>query len=199
MIETMQIDNQLDVDKYALIPAEANALKNETDVSDLVNTIENVEALEKPPLWFQDFVKKAFDLWFDPKSFESEELYEKIGIKTYKKYLPTGEITARIMWKYTKKNAFIAGSSEGSLRSYEKFTRIYETIHITMLSIGITIIALNLAAGDINSAICNLGMQTLVNVYPVILQRYNRLRLYGAMEQSKRREANKKPLKKLES
>jgi hypothetical protein len=32
----------------------------------------------------------AFDIWFRPKGFESERLYERLGALLIKRYVPTG-------------------------------------------------------------------------------------------------------------
>jgi len=153
-----------------------------------INNIEQQENLETPPSWFSDTVSKLADMWFDPKSFESKELYENLGIRKFKKYLPTGELTSKLVWKLTKKNAFIKDGSLESLKSYEKYTRIYETIHLTFIPLMTASMVMSLKAGNIADAAIVAGINTIVNVYPVLLQRYNRGRLYEVI---KKKEAKK--------
>jgi hypothetical protein len=33
---------------------------------------------------------RTFDIWFRPKTFESERLYERLGARVIKRYVPTG-------------------------------------------------------------------------------------------------------------
>jgi hypothetical protein len=33
---------------------------------------------------------RSFDFWFQPKRFESEQLYERLGVLLMKRYVPTG-------------------------------------------------------------------------------------------------------------
>ncbi len=35
-------------------------------------------------------ISSAFDIWFRPKGFESERLYERLGALLIKRYVPTG-------------------------------------------------------------------------------------------------------------
>ena len=173
-------------------PSWKNALSRRfAGIEDVVANLEQENQLEPPPAWFGSLVKKATDLWFDPKSFENEEIYEKLGIRTFKKYIPTGQVTSKLVWKLTHKNAFIEGSSEQDLRNFERFTRIYETIHLSFLPIAAASIDISLSKGDLGSAAFTAGINTLVNVYPVLLQRYNRLRLYKAIERAQKRDAGR--------
>jgi hypothetical protein len=160
-------------------------------IEDVVADLEQENQLEPPPAWFGSLVKKVTDLWFDPKSFENEEMYEKLGIRTFKKYIPTGEVTSKLVWKLTHENAFIGGSSERDLRNFEKFTRIYEAIHLSFLPIVAASIGISLSKGDLGSAAFTAAINILVNVYPILLQRYNRLRLYKAIERAQVRDAGR--------
>jgi len=36
------------------------------------------------------FLQRALDVWFSPKHFESEALYERLGVLFIKRYVPTG-------------------------------------------------------------------------------------------------------------
>ena len=120
-------------------------------------------------------------------------MYENLGIKTFKKYIPTGDIASKLVWKLTHKNVFIARSSEQDLRNYEKWTRIYETIHLSFLPIMAASIGFSLPMGDLGAAAFMAGINTLVNVYGVLLQRYNRLRLYKSIAHAQTRDANRQP------
>lgn len=160
-------------------------------INEIFSNIEQENKLEKPPNWFQNLVKKSTDLWFDPKSFESEEIYEKFGIKSFKKYIPTAQITSKLVWKLFRKNAFISSGSEKELRNFEKFTRIYEAVHLAYLPIFTASMGLYAARGELNQAALISGANILINVYPILLQRYNRLRLFKAIEHAHNRESKR--------
>jgi hypothetical protein len=143
----------------------------------------NTPEEKKTPLWFRRVVKKITDAWFDPKSFEQNpELYKKLGVKTFKKWMPgTGDIAHIVFWERLDAGNFITPNSIESLRRYETFTRVCEVIHLTALTLGVTKLIINLQAGNIDSAIFATTINTLFNVYPILVQRYNRSRLYKAI------------------
>jgi hypothetical protein len=41
---------------------------------------------EHAPSWFRGAMQTLSGAWFDPKSFESPEMYQKLGIETFVKY-----------------------------------------------------------------------------------------------------------------
>lgn len=152
--------------------------------------IEDVPETDKALSWFKDVVKQTTDAWFDPKSFEKNpEVYEKLGVKTFKKYVPTGgDLVVNFMRRHGGSGVIDDGSIN-SLRNYEKFTRIYETIHLVFFGVVAATIGSQLQAGYIETAAFIAGINTLVNVYPIMLQRYNRSRLYNTINKMEQREA----------
>lgn len=138
---------------------------------------------EKAPPWLRQVVKKVTDAWFEPKSFEQNpEVYEKLGVRTFKKWMPTtGDVVHRVFWKRLGMGDFVKPNSIESLKNYETFTRVYEGIHLSFLAVGAATLAANLQAGNIEAAAFTAGINTLVNVYPILVQRYNRSRLYNAI------------------
>ncbi len=145
---------------------------------------------KKAPSWFRQVVKKVSDAWFEPKSFEQNpELYEKLGVRTYKKYMPTsGDLVCRLVWKRFGAPDWVQHGSLNSLKNMEMFTRLYEVIHTTFLAVGATTMAAQLQAGQIEAAAFTAGLNTLVNVYPIMVQRYNRGRLYRTIHKMEERE-----------
>ena len=60
-------------------------------------------------------VYNATDYYFRPKSFEKNgKIYEKMGIRTFKKFLPFGDYTNRLIRKFAPKHRLV-DSSEKSL------------------------------------------------------------------------------------
>ncbi len=117
--------------------------------------------------------------YYEPKTFEwcgNRTIYEFIGIKLYKRFVPT---TGDIARKYRNIVQIQPGKSDRvtELYRYEKQTRIYELRHLfgTIGFIALVfIINKKLSVFDIAFlSILNL----CVNIYPIFLQRHNRLRI----------------------
>lgn len=117
--------------------------------------------------------------YFRPKKFEiyrQQTIYEFIGIRAYKKYLPTtGDIVRR--WRKTVQIKLDRSQRINELYRYEKQTRAYEVRHI-IGTIGFValflIIDKNLTVFDV-AFLTTLNLY--VNIYPVFLQRHNRIRV----------------------
>lgn len=117
--------------------------------------------------------------YFKPKKFElyrNQTIYEFVGIKLYKKYLPmTGDIARKrrniIQIKLNKSGRI------NELYRYERQTRNNELRHIitTILCIGLIFI------NDKKLSWLDLFFLTLlnlyINIYPIFLQRHNRIRI----------------------
>lgn len=113
--------------------------------------------------------------YFTPLAFE-EKLYELLGIRTFKKYLPTsGDLVMRCVWKTrtldsTKKDALVAYA--------RGFTIACELAHLVGGVACVLYLSLVLTMPFWFVVTANL----LVCVYPIMLQRYNRARIYRLLE-----------------
>ena len=128
-------------------------------------------------------LSSAFDLWFQPKRFESERFYERLGARIIKRYVPTGGDLVMQRLRRTHPERRWVTSSLRSLRRYERRTRLNESIHVIGF-IGFTILATSkFASGSLSTLELSiaLGLNLMIGLWPVTLQRYNRLRLYRAM------------------
>ncbi len=128
------------------------------------------------------------DAYFEPKSFESEGLYRALGVTAFKKIVPTsGDYAAKLIRKinpnYNQILSSPGATREEQLKRYEGWTRVYEAIHVGGFAV--------IGALQIDGNILNKGwpsiaaaafMQTSVNIYPIMLQRYNRLRINRTLE-----------------
>lgn len=125
-------------------------------------------------------MKAALDYYFRPKFFERDgRLYEKIGVRLFRKIAPWGDYMNKLLRKKSPGYKNIDGKQ--SAKNWEKFTRITEGGHIAIYSaeLGFTIYALleiNYAVGAIFG-----GITTVTNVYTIMLQRYNRARIYNIL------------------
>ena len=128
--------------------------------------------------------RKLILTYFKPKACEiigDRIIYEFIGIKIFKKFLPTtGDLVRRkrkiIQIRISKKERI------HELYKYELKTRNYEWRHW----IGILLfIILTLSMGrklTLFDWIFLPTLNTLVNVYPILLQRYNRIRILQTLK-----------------
>ena len=116
------------------------------------------------------------DIWFAPKHFESTALYERLGIRFVKRYVPTGGDFFRN--RYGIRIVDIRGDLN-SLIQFEKCTRKLEAIHVTAF---LGFLAWSLWRAIIRQiSVMDFGIAFLVYVTlilsPAMLQRYNRLRV----------------------
>jgi hypothetical protein len=125
-----------------------------------------------------------FDVWFRPKGFESERLYERLGALILKRYVPTGgDLVMRRLRRDHPERRWVT-SSLHSLCSYEKRTRLNESIHIVGF-VAFTGLAVTKVASGSRTALglaVALVLNLILGLWPVVLQRYNRLRLYRAID-----------------
>ena len=126
----------------------------------------------------------TFDLWFRPKQFESERLYERLGALLIKRYVPTGGdlVMGRLRRNHPGRRWVTSGFQ--SLWKYERKTRLNESIHLIGF-VGFTALAIaKFVSGSLGAFGLTVAMtlNLLLGLWPVVLQRYNRLRLYRAMD-----------------
>jgi glycosyl-4,4'-diaponeurosporenoate acyltransferase len=129
-------------------------------------------------------IRQQILLYFKPKTFEfcrDRTIYELIGIKIYKKYLPTTGDVVRQRRKITQIKIGRADKID-ELYKYERKTRNYEWRHIIGAIIFILLTLMldrKLTFFDwIFLPILNL----YINIYPIFLQRYNRIRIIKVLQ-----------------
>jgi hypothetical protein len=119
-------------------------------------------------------------MWFRPKSFESERLYERLGALLLKRYVPTGGDLVMQRLRRNHPSRRWVTSSLHSLRRYEQKTRLNESIHLIGF-LGFAVLAASkFASGSLTvfGLTVALVLNLILGLWPVVLQRYNRLRLY---------------------
>lgn len=125
------------------------------------------------------FITQIWEKYLGPKDFEffgDKTIYDLIGIKFYKKYLPTtGDIIRKR--KGIKQIDMGKGEIISQLYYREKETRKYECRHIigAILFILITLYI----DRDYTFLYCLLlaVLNLYINIYPIFLQRHNRIRI----------------------
>ena len=153
--------------------------------------VESTPGAEQAPGWIKEVSKKVADAWFDPKSFESQETYEKLGVRLFKKFMPSsGDYVYRLVWK--KMLGFSDQVKLGdieSLKNAEYNARLCETAHVSFFALGMGVIAAQLADGNMTGAIYISALNTLMNVYPIMVQRYNHIRFKRNLDKMENRNA----------
>jgi len=117
--------------------------------------------------------------YFEPRRFEQAangRRYVRLGIRLFKRYLPTsGDIISRARGR--RRIAPIGPGLVSSLLQHEKQTRSWEARHIFGALSMLAITWWSIAVHGKGSWPVLLGANLLINGYPIMLQRYNRIRV----------------------
>lgn len=167
-------------------------------------------AIELPEHFFPAEPPQAGQLTFEvPRSGywsrlpgESPELYEHLGIRFFKKYMPTtGDLMRKHFWAKRGMTGLTVGGypEEGErelrLEALVATSKLAEKLHLKFfagfLAFGA---ASGVFVGEIGSSeagvafstFAGIVVNTATNVYPIMLQRYNRLRIYRILDRMNR-------------
>ena len=159
------------------------SLEDKTQCNNRLSDLEKELSSENSLSFFQ----KVADLYFKPKSFErSGKLYESLGAKQFKKLL-MGAIGGLLGGGGYASNYFIGKErSVKAIKKFERCTRINETIHLPATIILSYALIGNLVKENYLMAAADVFFG-LLNGYPLILQRYNRARVYNVLEKKENR------------
>ncbi len=127
---------------------------------------------------------KLFKTYFKPGKFEysgRSSIYKYIGINIFKKYLPTsGDFAYRYRCK--KHLAFHSIKKYQPLLRFEMQTRKWEFRHLIGM-IGFLIIAGAIEKHyKLSDYIFVSLLFLLINIYPIALQRHNRIRIINVLK-----------------
>ncbi len=128
-------------------------------------------------------LSSAFDVWFRPKGFESERLYERLGALLLKRYVPTGgDLVMQRLRRHHPGRRWVTSSLQ-SLCRYERRTRLNESIHLIGFMVFTILAASKFASGSLTALglTVALVLNLILGLWPVVLQRYNRVRVYRAI------------------
>ncbi len=123
-------------------------------------------------------------LYFKPKRFEfyrDRTIYELIGIKTFKKYLPTTGDIVRQRRKIVQIKIGVADKID-ELYRYERQTRNYEWRHLIGVLIFIVLTLLIDRKFTAYDWVLLTALNLFINIYPIFLQRYNRIRIIKVLK-----------------
>jgi hypothetical protein len=129
--------------------------------------------------------------YFKPKTFEFYQngtIYDLVGIKIYKKYLPTTGDIARKRKKITQIKIG-SGNVVEELYKYERQTRNYEWRHLIGLLVFILFLIPLTQIGNKKFTFFDwiflFVLNLCVNLYPIFLQRYNRIRIVKVLRRNR--------------
>lgn len=127
---------------------------------------------------------QLFKMYFKPSMFEyygRSSIYKYIGINIFKKYLPTsGDLVYRFLGK--KHLRFKSTKKYQELLKLEKQTRKWEFRHIIGM-IGFVVVAgvIEKQYEPFDYVFLSI-LFLLLNIYPIALQRHNRIRIVNVLK-----------------
>jgi len=156
-------------------------LEEKVDVQVKAIIVDNIEVIQEQPI--KPWYKKVYEAYMRPKRFEKWRdglIYKCLGVDVFKYLVPNGgQFWRRLTKKHALRNA---ENTEETLKKYEQLTRSLELIHQAAqpLFLGTAYI---FCENDFNEVgLTFFGANILVNAYPILLQRYNRARIYNRLE-----------------
>lgn len=147
------------------------------------NPIQPIDCLPKK------IVEVVAETYFSPKPWEGNgDIYRKVGIRTFKRYLPTGEPIIKLARR--RGDSHVAGYSLSKptlekAKKYELTTRIYETVHDVGIIAGIIGLIPFVLHETVDTYTGIASGLVFFNSYAVMLQRYNRARIYNLVKRNK--------------
>jgi hypothetical protein len=121
--------------------------------------------------------------YYKPKNFEffrRDSIYSLIGIRTFKKFVPTtGDLARRNKKKLIKINS---KNQINELYKYELKTRTLELRHLIGMAIFIFFIFVLKKEYELFDYVFVSVLFLTVNIYPILLQRHNRIRVLNVLK-----------------
>lgn len=112
----------------------------------------------------------------DAQTLKPESVYEALGVKFFKRYLLPTEHVARYLRGEKALRTNVA-HFQADLKRLLWETRRNETLHVLGLVLSGVLLLVKWAEISAGELLAILAVNVYVNVYPIILQRYNRIRL----------------------
>lgn len=143
-----------------------------------------------PEAWFLIPVTACIGLWwalppgyFRVFGFErSGRLYELLGVRAFRKFAPNGDLANR--WERRKDPTFRMIRCRKSAVAFILRTKQSERGHIVLLALGAISAAYAWSMDWQGWAVYLSAGNVMVNVYPILLQRYTRSRIDGLLRRA---------------
>lgn len=118
----------------------------------------------------------ADEPYYRPTRLESDgRLYERLGVRAFGRFMVGGEYANRIVRRIRPSVRPVRGRT--SLAAFARRTRSKEMGHLLHLLMTVPVLVLAVAVGSYGGAIAVLILDVLVDLYPIMPQRYNRIRI----------------------
>ena len=117
------------------------------------------------------------DWYLRPREFEAGPLYPLLGVRLYKKVVPSsGEWVSR--WRGIDRLKIAAtGSRQLALQNYELQARKWEIRHlVSAIPLQLWAVVGGVTEGPVQFWACS-AINLVVNIYPIMVQRFNRARI----------------------
>ncbi len=163
----------------------------ESGKSGRINLEDSLRSIgEQPKIDGRTAFRKVTDLYFKPKFFEKKgNIYRALDIKPFQKLLmgTAGRLLRMDNVDNTPGTYFIGkDKSVKSLKQHEGLARINEIIHAPISIVTGYGLVNGLAEGNYGAAAGN-ALGFAINTYYIMLQRYNRARIYDVIERKEER------------
>lgn len=149
--------------------------------------------LESTEVDDRGFWQKADDWYSEPKGIErwgDGKVYELLGVKPYKRVLTDLMIKINGGKKpHRVSNYFIWDTSKKGLKEFEERTRFNEGIHISGGLLTGAFAALTFTILDYPILGTIPALLTVTQAYCIMIQRYNRVRIYNILERIEQTDA----------
>jgi hypothetical protein len=124
------------------------------------------------------------DWYFRPRAFELEgQLYEWLGVRRFKTALMR---RARVGARNRTANAYaLGGRNAADLRRFEQLTRRSELIHLG--GVVASVVCLLIGVWGVRIMLVTAAAIFLTNFHCLILQRYNRIRIFRTIGRARGR------------
>ena len=117
--------------------------------------------------------------YFNEFAFEKGgKFYKTIGIQHFKKFVPFGDYFFRLIRVLRPGISMVAqkGGVQKEAASLVAFTVLIEAIHLLFFFVMVVLlIRTYVTSGKISTL--NIALNLLINVLPILVQRYNRIRI----------------------
>ncbi len=118
--------------------------------------------------------------WHKPRAFESLALYRRLGVRSFRTLL------LKSPFKSLNQDVHLVGSSPEELARLKSHMDSAEANHIVAFALTVLLTVLYSAGNSLDFLPWFIVLNVGGNVYPVLLQRMNRLRVARAMERRRR-------------
>lgn len=113
----------------------------------------------------QNAISKVADLYFQPKPWESEGLYEAVGIRHFQRLLKLLPI-----YRMSRRDS-------SKIKDQLNLGKFAESVHAPIFGAIASLEAYQFKSGEWEWAVPFVALNVATQLYPVMSQRYNRIRL----------------------